>query len=95
LIHPFHKEMDPMTDLSVPVPDHTTDPPIVIDAELVDLATCLCGNVTDRGHGLIPGRQRAFTCGEVLAIRRRVEARAARPRRASRRLFRGIRGGVA
>jgi hypothetical protein len=108
LIHPFHKEMDPMTDLSVPVPDTTTDPPTVVDAELVDLdaltrqplaylpvlATCRCGNVTDRGHGLIPGRRRAFRCDEVLAIRRRVEAHAEQPRRASRLLFRRIRGGA-
>jgi hypothetical protein len=84
-----------MADLSVPVPDPTTDPPTVIDAELVDLATCLCGNITDRGHGLIPGRRRAFTCDEVLALRRRVEAHAAQPRRATRRLFRRIRGGAA
>lgn len=67
--------------------------PPAIPASLV-LTTCRCGNVTERGHGLIPGRQRAFTCDEVLAIRRRVEAHAAQPRRASRRLFRRIWAGA-
>jgi hypothetical protein len=67
--------------------------PPAIPASLV-LTTCRCGNVTERGHGAV-GDRRAFTCDEVRAIRRRVEAHAAQPRRAARRLFRRIRGGAA
>jgi hypothetical protein len=67
--------------------------PPAVPASLV-LTACRCGNVTERGHGAI-GARRGFTCDEVRAIRRRVEARAAQPHRAVRRLFRRIRGGAA
>jgi hypothetical protein len=67
--------------------------PPAVPASFV-LTACRCGNVTERGHGAIDGR-RGLTCDEVRAIRRRVEASAAQPRRAVRRLFRRIRGGAA
>jgi hypothetical protein len=79
-----------MADPAVPIPDTTNDPPTVLDAELVDLdaltpqtlqfppvvATCRCGNVTERGHGLIPDRTCQFSCDEVLAMRASVERHA-------------------
>lgn len=54
-------------------------------SELVE-ADCYCGNVTARGHGMIPGRRRAFTCDEILAIRANVEAALAPQARWTRRL---------
>ena len=34
--------------------------------------SCRCGKGSVFAHGLMPGRQRALTCDEVLAIRARV-----------------------
>jgi hypothetical protein len=56
--------------------------------------TCACGkDGTDYAHGAIGDRD-PFTCDQVLAIRRRIEAHAAQPHRAIRRLFRRNRGGA-
>ncbi len=56
---------------------------------------CPCGKRAgdDYAHGAIGDRE-PFTCGEVLAIRRRVEAGAQHPHRAVRRLFRRLAGGA-
>lgn len=54
---------------------------------------CACGKDGRAfAHGLMPGRERAFTCAEVLEIAARVEAAQTPRRRRLRGLFR--RGGA-
>jgi hypothetical protein len=60
-----------LVDLDALTPQPLKYPP-AIPAPLVFIF-CVCGkNGTPYAHGLMPGRQRPFTCDEVLAIRCRV-----------------------
>ena len=65
-------------DLDALCPEPLQYPPAIREPERPE---CICGNVTDRGHGRIDGRP-GFTCEEILAMQRDVEmcSQPARPR---------------
>ena len=83
--------VDVLADL---MPTPLQYPPAVIEREPV-FPICACGKRAgdEYAHGAI-GKRAPFSCEEVIAIRKRVEASAAQPHRAIRRLFRRIRGGA-
>jgi hypothetical protein len=59
-----------IVDLDALEPQPLAYPPAIREPEPV--ASCFCGNVTDRGHGRIDGRP-GYSCEEILAMYRDVE----------------------